>query len=336
MSSRTLAALVLAVTLVGCGDRERSHDQAPEPLAPSGVETNGGPLAARPPPPPHHDPWAKPAEPSLADTVCPKVLAPYFYRIEKDGKVSHMLGTRHIGVALYKMPPVVVERLKASTVFVSEVGPEDRQNGPNIPARVIPLSEQLGPELWKRYRELGGDALADDVVREKPSTALLRLMVKYEDLASALDNELEQLAREQGLKLTGLETSMFQDRLINRWLDLRMLRAYLAHTESLDEIRTDTGEDVGNYCKGVDDQPGIDGKQRADMLDSGYTEAELAKLDQELLFDRNRDWIPKLAPILAAGGAFIAVGADHLRGEQGVPSLLRAEGYKVERVTPPN
>lgn len=325
MSTRLFIAAAILAALLGCRDRKDPPRSEPAPTPPAAPAT--APAA--------DDPWAKRSAPSLADTVCPKVLAPYFYKIEKDGKVSHMLGTRHIGVALYKMPPIVLERLKASTVFVSEVGPDDRMDGPIIAGRVTPLSEQLGPELWKRYRELAGDELADDVNSEKPAVAILRLLVKYEDLASTLDNELEQVAREQGLRLTGLETSMFQDKLLNRWLDLRMLRAYIEHTESLDEIRTETIEDVGSYCKGIDDTPGVDGKQRADMLDAGYTEADIAKLDQELLYDRNRDWIPKLAPLLAAGDAFIAVGADHLRGDQGVPSLLRAEGYEVIRLTPP-
>jgi uncharacterized protein YbaP (TraB family) len=324
MTPRLCVSLAVALALLGC--RERHEPPRPPPKA----------TAPTAPTAPAADPWAKSAPPTLADTVCPKVLAPYLYKIEKDGKVSHMLGTRHIGVALYKMPPIVVERLKASKVFVSEVGPDDRMKGPNIAGRVVPLSEQLGPDLWKRYRELAGDQLAADVNSEQPSVAILRLLVKYEDLASMLDSELEHVAREQGLALTGLETSLFQDRLLNRWLDLRMLRAYLEHTESLDEIRAETVEDVGSYCKGADDTPGVEGKQRTDMLEAGYTEAEIAQLDKELLFDRNRDWIPKLAPILAAGDAFIAVGADHLRGEQGVPTLLRAAGYKVERLTPPN
>jgi uncharacterized protein YbaP (TraB family) len=52
------------------------------------------------------------------------------------------------------------------------------------------------------------------------------------------------------------------------------------------------------------------------------------------VFDRNRDWIPKLEEILAAGGAFIAVGADHLTGGRGVIALLAGRGYQATRVAP--
>jgi hypothetical protein len=51
-----------------------------------------------------------------------------------------------------------------------------------------------------------------------------------------------------------------------------------------------------------------------------------------LLDDRNKDWVPKLKPLLAEGSAFIAVGALHLPGEFGLIELLRQEGYSVRAV----
>jgi hypothetical protein len=39
-----------------------------------------------------------------------------------------------------------------------------------------------------------------------------------------------------------------------------------------------------------------------------------------------------MVPLLAAGHAFIAVGALHLPGERGVLRLLEQRGYRVEAV----
>ena len=51
-----------------------------------------------------------------------------------------------------------------------------------------------------------------------------------------------------------------------------------------------------------------------------------------LLDNRNKNWIPILKKVMAAQPAFIAVGAGHLPGENGVINLLRAEGYTVTPV----
>lgn len=60
---------------------------------------------------------------------------------------------------------------------------------------------------------------------------------------------------------------------------------------------------------------------------SGY-----AAFDRALVRARNATMAERVAPILEAGGAFIAVGALHLPGEEGLVRLLREAGYAVERV----
>lgn len=279
------------------------------------------------------DPWATPTTgSSVAETACPTVTAPYFFRIEKNGKTSYLLGTRHIGVAWRKMPRVVHEALANARLVVFETvdddGSDDRPR-PQAPAR-----EQLGPALWARYRQLAGDALADSMESATPSEAMLMLMVTYEDRLSSLELEIEVDAREAHKSMKGLETSEFQQRLLEKYLDGRAARAFVENLDSLDELRQDTIEDLTEYCTGTDETPGVDAKERADMLHSGYTAAEVDAMDKEMLFDRNRSWIPTLDTMFAEGDVFVAVGADHTRGDQGVPALLTAKGYRVTRVTP--
>ena len=59
------------------------------------------------------------------------------------------------------------------------------------------------------------------------------------------------------------------------------------------------------------------------------------KRHEVLLAARNRDWIPKLKPHLERGGAFVAVGAAHFPGNDGLIELLRGEGYILSRVVRP-
>ena len=67
----------------------------------------------------------------------------------------------------------------------------------------------------------------------------------------------------------------------------------------------------------------------------GLNEAERAAQDEfmrELLESRNATMAERAAPLLASGGAFIAVGALHLAGKSGLIERFRAEGYTVTKV----
>jgi hypothetical protein len=287
------------------------------------------------------DPWAAVAldEPPsyaatrvLADRACPRVAAPYFYRIEKGGKVSHILGTRHLGVSLDKMPANVVQAIRGAAVAVFEVAPGDDAARPA--ASGPPLPAQLGPELWARYRKLVGVANAHNVERGAPSDAMIALIALYEHKLAALDLEIARLVLDAKIPTQGLESAAFQQQLIGELLDLRMLRAAIAGTPDRTTLERDSVQDLREYCAGTDDTPGMDDDDRKQLRAAGFTDAEIERLDQRLVFERNADWIPKLERIMDGGGAFIAVGADHLTGSRGVIALLAARGYRTTRVAP--
>lgn len=290
---------------------------------------------------PAADPWAAAlsddppsfaATRALADRACPKVTAPYFYRIEKDGKVSHILGTRHLGVSLDKMPANVIAAIRGAAVAVFEVAPGDdaERPAPSGP----PLSEQLGPELWGRYRKLVGSANAASVEHGSPTDAMVALIALYEHKFAALDQELEQVAQQAKIRTAGLESAAFQQQLLVELLDLRMLRAAIAGTPDRATLERDAAEDLREYCAGTDDTPGLGARERGQLRAAGFTDAEIDGIEHRLVYQRNHDWIPKLEAILAGGGAFIAVGADHLTGSRGVIALLAARGYRATRVAP--
>ena len=57
-----------------------------------------------------------------------------------------------------------------------------------------------------------------------------------------------------------------------------------------------------------------------------------ADLTKRLLGDRNEIMADRAAPLLAKGGAFIAVGALHLSGKHGLIEILRVRGFQVTKV----
>lgn len=72
-----------------------------------------------------------------------------------------------------------------------------------------------------------------------------------------------------------------------------------------------------------------------DRLAAENTKGILAdpELRAALLINRNEDWVRKIdAWMPEKGPMLIAVGAAHLAGEDGLPALLRDEGYVVRRI----
>lgn len=62
------------------------------------------------------------------------------------------------------------------------------------------------------------------------------------------------------------------------------------------------------------------------LLDNDdYTPQEM----NSLIAKRNKNWMEKIPELMAKGSVFMAVGAGHLVGEEGLISLLRHRGYVV-------
>lgn len=74
-------------------------------------------------------------------------------------------------------------------------------------------------------------------------------------------------------------------------------------------------------------------KQYVDSLYAYISSKESVLMDGDaFLKNRNHNWIPKIKDIIKDQTAFIAVGAGHLGGQEGVIELLKKEGYTVTPV----
>ena len=67
------------------------------------------------------------------------------------------------------------------------------------------------------------------------------------------------------------------------------------------------------------------------LMENDAADDEMMKNYLPLLLDnRNKNWVKQLETILPKKSLFIAVGAGHLSGDNGLINLLRKKGYTVQ------
>ena len=148
------------------------------------------------------------------------------------------------------------------------------------------------------------------------------------NLNQTFDEHFQNKAKEQGKPVGALETIDFQINLLYKGQSeerQKELLLCLADNKDMYEMQTE------NIIKAFFTQ---DLKAVNDAMDEklnnscDYTPQE----KDELIYNRNADWIKKMPEIMKKKSTFFAVGAGHLPGERGMLELLRQAGYKVECV----
>jgi uncharacterized protein YbaP (TraB family) len=148
--------------------------------------------------------------------------------------------------------------------------------------------------------------------------------------APVLDTKLAEDAKAAGKKLEGLETVAEQLGAMAS-LPIEFHMQGLIDTLKLGDKTDDVIETmVVVYESG---QTGMFWPLfRAVLPGQDGDEAGYAPFEETMVTARNRNMAEKAGPILAEGNAFIAVGALHLPGPNGLVELLRQDGYTVSAV----
>ncbi len=141
---------------------------------------------------------------------------------------------------------------------------------------------------------------------------------------NGLDFYFADLARKAGKPITGLETVAEQLAIFAGMPD-SLQAAFLQETLSeIGTMETSIKELLAAWKQG-------DAEKIAAMLFDSMS--EFPALQKRLLRDRNERWVEKIIPMLEQGKrAYIVVGAGHLAGEFGLPTLLRQQGYRVTQL----
>ncbi|MNR82653.1 TraB family protein [compost metagenome] len=287
-------------------------------------------------------PVAKNLAPAAQKQATPKRGT--LYRVSYRGNTSYLFGTIHVGkTAFYPLEPQVTRALTAAQKLVIEV---DIRNTEAM--RLAIMRHGLYPDGQTINQHLSADATAqlrqalrragtpfESVARMKPWMVANLLLVQEmarNGFPSEQGIELHFLAiaAKQKKTVQELETADYQLSLFDSMNDAEQ-EQYLVEnlTELASGVAMQKALELINAWQSADAQA-LD-RALLDMQ-KGATASDRF-LQQVLLDKRNPNMAKQVEALLKTDKtSFVAVGALHLLGEQGVPSLLQQRGYQVQKI----
>ena len=262
----------------------------------------------------------------------------FMWKVEgAGGATAYLLGSLHVLTAdFYPLSPSINKAFTESKTLVEELD-IDETNDPTLMMAALSkamltggqtLDQIVAPDVYaevkKRAEKAGLPMMA--IQRMKPWLVAITLMAPTLQAAGfkaelGIDRHFFDRAKDSGMKRQALETMAYQ---LDRFDSL---------SPSLQEsLLKTTMEDLDREVEGV--------REMADAWRFGNVAAmekmtltvlkEAPELYQRLLVERNHNWIPHVEKCLAdRAGCFIVVGAAHLVGPDGLPTLLAKKGLKV-------
>lgn len=273
-----------------------------------------------------------------------------FYRIEREGTApSFLFGTMHLtDPRLLQLPPEADRALAGANALVIET--TDILD-PAIAGRALLLRpdlitlpagrklSDLVPEADLSRVEAALDRRAmppSSVETLQPwflATALVLTPCESERLAggaNVLDLDLAARAKAAGKPVEGLETAAEQMEALASLPLEAQADNLVATVDTLDRLPTVLETMIDLYLQG---RIALIGPVIEAMAPGGTDEAKALEVtrgfEERVITARNRVMAERLQPLLARGGRFVAVGALHLPGREGVVEALRRAGWQV-------
>ncbi|MDH3474845.1 MAG: TraB/GumN family protein [Rhodospirillales bacterium] len=264
------------------------------------------------------------------------------WQVTRDGGTpSYVFGTMHSAEAsVTALPEEVSRAFDRSDGLVLEVI-IDQQTAIQMSRAMLltdgrSLTQIIGPELGRQVGETAGRYGLPPAQLQlfQPWAVMAMFSLPPAELArqqagqQPLDRVLQDRATARGTPLLALETLEEQLSVFTELAEsdqVALLEASLQLNPRIDEIFEAMKQ---AYLAGDLDRLHAMSKE----LQAGSDPALSELFERRLIEMRNHRMIARMGQRLTQGRAFVAVGALHLSGEQGILNLLAQQGYAVERV----
>ncbi|NMM49469.1 TraB/GumN family protein [Marinigracilibium pacificum] len=254
--------------------------------------------------------------------------------------VSYLYGTLHLLDKSYlDSLPAVNEALQIAELVIGETTTDSTELLRKIISYTLMkdtlLSEIMDSTKFTKLNNLLKENLGVSVLylnQFKPAMAwsmftqaiyVQEFPVLAEKNEVLIDQYFLDYAEENNIEIAGLETTAFQlNLLFNEISVLRQLEILEDAIDNLDENKVLLNLMIQNYFN-----YNLESIE-ADLMSNGLSVQE----KNMLLRDRNRKWIKQIPDLIKDKKSFIAVGAGHLVGPEGLIDGLIKLGFKVSPV----
>ncbi len=169
--------------------------------------------------------------------------------------------------------------------------------------------------------ELKKSKLEKRYIRIKPFFTYGLILKDKLGKVKVYENKLNKLASKNKMKTIGLETIDEQISIVNKISIEDQVEMFLG-TRDYDII-----DEYNRLLKAYKQQ------DISSLYELSKETDEFADFEQDFLITRNKNWVPEIEKFINHQSTFIAVGALHLGGPEGVINLLREKGYTVRALT---
>lgn len=245
---------------------------------------------------------------------------------------SYLFGTIHIiGSNDFFWPAGTKEKLAEAEKLVLEVNMDEMSNPMTLFQKAKMKDGQTLDQLLSKkdynnlntfFQENVGMGLGMFNSFQPMLLMSMTLVPMIDGEATIYEQEITKLAKDQNKEIGALETVDFQISVFGKIpyeAQAEMLMKYVNDFEGQKKIFNDM---IDVYL--------------SQNLDSLYNftmnSPDVQGFEDDLLDNRNLDWIPKMEKMSAEKSTFYAVGAGHLGGSNGIIALLRKAGYEVKAV----
>jgi uncharacterized protein YbaP (TraB family) len=266
------------------------------------------------------------------------------WQVEKDGAVSHLLGTCHLPIPVdHALPAPHDVALTQARVLYTEL---DTSNLGGLEAlqmlwRDNSLRERLGEEGWTRLSSSLRQAAPAPMLDHMSGWAAYGMMLMFRD-QDFYGRVAEVMAGEEGAEQTPILDLAISERAVATGVENLPLETFTQQVEMLNrhdeafvammrpgsetaEAEAEQGTAMRDACFFGDSQA----LQKTVSLTQGDP------MYADMLDDRNATWMLTLEDELAQGEVIVAVGAAHMVGPAGLISAIEAKGYTVSQLKGP-
>lgn len=261
------------------------------------------------------------------------------WKIEGNGlkKPSYLFGTMHmIEEAYFVFPDALKERIKTCDKIIMELpglpGPKEAMDlmmakeGEQMKDILTP--EHYDSVLVFAIEKLGTSKESFEKIygKMKPLALISAISaLSFKGKIESYEMTLISLSKKEKIEVDGLETIEQQMGFFTSIPQAEMAEMIMTTVRKMGE---DSGEEMVEMMKIYKDQ---DLEKLITFM--AETSPELMLNEEILLSGRNKAWIPKIEKFTKNSQCFIAVGAAHLVGPNGVINLLKEAGYTLTPIS---